>query len=114
MTLEPCASPPILTPNAPPNAPPRRILSIWLARLSVDRWRHALAPDTPGASGAAAEAAPCALIADTAHGPRITAANDAGLAAGARAGMLLADARALCPDLAAIPADPAGDLAALE
>lgn len=28
--------------------------------------------------------------------------------------MLLADARALCPDLAAVPADPAGDLATLE
>ena len=28
--------------------------------------------------------------------------------------MLLADARALCPDLAAVPADPAGDLACLE
>lgn len=28
--------------------------------------------------------------------------------------MLLADARALCPDLVAVPADPAGDLAALE
>jgi protein ImuB len=28
--------------------------------------------------------------------------------------MLLADARALCPDLAAVPADPAGDLASLE
>jgi protein ImuB len=55
-----------------------------------------------------------ALILETAHGPRITAANDAGLAAGARAGMLLADARALCPDLAAVPGDPAGDLATLE
>ncbi len=28
--------------------------------------------------------------------------------------MLLADARALCPDLAAVPSDPAGDLATLE
>jgi protein ImuB len=28
--------------------------------------------------------------------------------------MLLADARALCPDLAAVPSDPAGDLASLE
>lgn len=28
--------------------------------------------------------------------------------------MLLADARALCPQLEAVPADPAGDLAALE
>jgi protein ImuB len=85
-------------------------LSIWLARLSVDRWRRALAPDARAAAGAA----PTALIAETAHGPRITAANQAGLAAGARPGMLLADARALCPGLAAIPADPAGDLAALE
>ena len=90
--------------------PPRRILSIWLARLSVDRWQRALAPD----ARAAANCAPTALILETAHGPRIAAANDAGLAAGARAGMLLADARALCPDLAAVPADPAGDLAMLE
>ncbi|GAA0765087.1 protein ImuB [Erythromicrobium ramosum] len=91
-------------------SPPRRILSIWLARLSVDRWRRAHAPEAQ----AAADAAPTALILETAHGPRITAANGAGLAAGARVGMLLADARALCPDLAAVPADPAGDLAALE
>ncbi|WP_285711231.1 DUF6504 family protein [Erythrobacter oryzae] len=81
-------------------------MSIWLARLSVDRWRRASTPE--------ADSAPTALILETAHGPRITAANDAGLAAGARAGMLLADARALCPDLVAVPGDPAGDLAELE
>ncbi len=81
-------------------------MSIWLARLSVDRWRRASTPE--------ADAAPTALILETAHGPRITAVNDAGAAAGARAGMLLADARALCPQLVAVPADPAGDLAALE
>jgi protein ImuB len=86
--------------------PSRRILAIWLARLSVDRWRRASTPE--------ADAEPTALVLETAHGPRITAANDAGLAAGARVGMLLADARALCPDLAAVPADPAGDLAMLE
>jgi protein ImuB len=85
-------------------------LSIWLARLSVDRWRRALAPE----DRAAADALPTALITETAHGPRIAAANDAGLAAGARAGMLLADARALCPQLGAVPGDPAGDLAFLE
>ena len=85
-------------------------MAIWLARLSVDRWRLALAPE----ARAAADGAPTALITETAHGPRIAAVNDAGLAAGARAGMLLADARALCPALAAVPADPAGDLAALE
>ena len=102
MMTDICASAPM------PQSPARRILSVWLARLSVDRWRRALAPDAPEAS------APTALILETAHGPRITAANDAGLAAGARAGMLLADARALCPDLAAVTGDPAGDLAALE
>jgi protein ImuB len=85
-------------------------LAIWFARLSVDRWRLALGPE----ERSAADSAPTALINETAHGPRIAAANDAGLAAGARAGMLLADARALCPQLAAVPADPAGDLAALE
>ncbi|WP_296716862.1 DUF6504 family protein [Erythrobacter sp.] len=101
MQMEHCGS-------TPPS--PRRILAIWFARLSVDRWRLAHAPD----NRAAADALPTALITETAHGPRIVAANDAGLAAGARAGMLLADARALCPHLAAVPADPAGDLAALE
>jgi protein ImuB len=106
MTTHSSPSPPIPISNAPP----RRILSVWLARLSVDRWRLAFPPEARDE----AEAAPTALILETAHGPRITAANAAGLAAGARTGILLADARALCPDLAAVPADPAGDLAALE
>lgn len=85
-------------------------MAIWLARLSVDRWRLAHAPE----GRSAADAVPTALIIETAHGPRITAVNEAGRVAGARMGMLLADARAICPDLAAVPADPAGDLAALE
>jgi protein ImuB len=54
------------------------------------------------------------LIAETAHGPRIEAVNHAGLAAGARPGMRLADARALCPGLKTAPSDPAGDRAFLE
>lgn len=54
------------------------------------------------------------MIAETAHGPRIEAANAAGLAAGARPGMMLADARALCPQLKVAPSDPAGDRAFLE
>ena len=55
-----------------------------------------------------------ALVTDTAHGPRIDATNRAGLEAGAQPGMRLADARALCPQIAARPSDPAGDLAFLE
>lgn len=40
--------------------------------------------------------------------------NDAGYAAGAQPGMMLADARTLCPEIQVAPADPAGDLDALE
>jgi protein ImuB len=84
-------------------------MAIWLPRLSVDRWRQAEACG----QGQGADAAPVALVAETAHGPRIEAANDAALAAGARPGMRLADARALYPRLAVAPADPAGDRAFL-
>lgn len=86
--------------------PRRRILAIWLERLAIDRCRLA--------EGAGEDAAPTVLTTDTAHGPRIDAANAAALAAGARVGMRLADARTLCPAIAAVPSDPAGDLAFLE
>ena len=94
----------------PPTPPSRRILSIWLMRLAADRWRLG----EGCRHGEGLDAAPLALIAETAHGPRIAAANAAALQAGARAGMMLADARALCPALAVAPSDPAGDLALLE
>ena len=57
---------------------------------------------------------PVALISEGAHGSRITAINQPARAAGVRVGAMLTDARALCPELAAAPADPAGDLALLE
>ncbi len=85
-------------------------MAIWFARLAIDRWRLS----NRLARGEGADAQPLTLIAETAHGPRIEAANDAGLEAGARPGMMLADARALCPRLAVAPSDPAGDLAFLE
>lgn len=123
-----------------PALPPRRILSIWLAELAMDRWRmlynppplgEVAAPQGADGGGSAASPpptclrqatspkgggseSPLVLIADSAHGPRITAANLAGYAAGAQAGMMLADARALCPQVATAPADPAGDLLFLE
>ena len=85
-------------------------MAIWLRRLAADRWRH----NEGCAPGEGSDAEPVALIAETAHGPRIEAANDAGLAAGARPGMMLADARTLCPQLKTAPADVSGDLAFLE
>lgn len=95
---------------AAPKPAARRILSIWLVRLAMDCWRLREGVD----EGEGADADPVALIAETAHGPRITAANAAGLAHGAAPGTMLADARTLCPALIAHPADPAGDLAFLE
>jgi protein ImuB len=82
----------------------RRILSIWLAALAIDRWQL----------GNGESAAPFALLNETAHGPRIAATNPAGRSAGVHPGTMLADARALCPQLAVAPGDPAGDLAFLE
>ncbi|WP_247711138.1 DNA polymerase Y family protein [Qipengyuania vesicularis] len=76
--------------------------------MAMDRWRQ-------GASERRElDDKPLVLIADTAHGPRIEAANRAGAAAGARAGMMLADARTLCPEIMTAPSDPAGDLSFLE
>ncbi|WP_296678276.1 DUF6504 family protein [Novosphingobium sp.] len=85
-------------------------MAIWFARLAIDRWRlgEGVRGDVDDA------AAPLVLIADTAHGPRITAATRAGLDVGARPGMMLADVRALCPAIAVASADPTGDLALLE
>ncbi|MCP9223363.1 DNA polymerase Y family protein [Erythrobacter sp. LQ02-29] len=99
-----------LPPRSLQGPPPRRILSLWLAQLAIDRWR--LAENCRLGEGA--DAAPVVLIAETAHGPRIEAANAVGSAQGAQPGMMLADARTLCPSLRAVPVDPAGDRDALE
>ncbi|MCR2834000.1 DNA polymerase Y family protein [Parerythrobacter lacustris] len=104
------SSPPTASPAARSTAQPRRILSAWLSRLAVDRWRASAGC----ARGEGGDAEPTALIVETAHGPRIEAANDAGLSAGAQRGMMLADARTLCPAIRVAPSDPAGDLDFLE
>lgn len=85
-------------------------MAIWLPRLAIDRWRQA----EGCARGEGADAEPVALIGETAHGLRIEAVNDAALAAGAHAGKMLADARAVCPGLKAVPGDGEGDRAFLE
>ena len=87
----------------------RRILSIWLPALAMDRWQL-----DKRRKAEAVRDGPFVLIADHAHGPRIEAVNRAATAAGARRGMMLADARALCPAIVTAPSDPAGDLTFLE
>ena len=79
-------------------------MAIWLTALAIDRWQLA-----EGISPA-----PFALLSESAHGPRIAAINAAARGAGVQPGAMLTDARALCPDLAVHPGDPAGDRAFLE
>ena len=83
----------------------KRILSIWLPRLAVERWARSsdLPPD-----------APVVLTVEGTHGPIIYAVTRAAAERGARAGARLTDARALDPALVAVPADPAGDAALVQ
>lgn len=85
-------------------------MAIWCAQLSVDRWRLSRADD----GRVNEEEPPTVLITDTAHGPRIDAVTPEAYAVGARVGQMLADARALYPQLQTAPSDPAGDLTFLE
>src|SRR5262249_57901642 len=95
--------------NAPSatNAPcaTRRYLSVWLERLSTDRITHSCAPDDGSA---------LVVVAPVKSALRITALNEAAARLGLRAGMALADARAMHPRIAVADADPRADRALLE
>ena len=82
----------------------RRICSLWLPRLTIEHWgrTNGVAPD---------ELAERALVltVEAPHGLLIHAASEAALARGARIGGRLTDARALDPELAAVPADLSAD-----
>ena len=86
----------------------RRSLSIWLPQWSIDRLRHAGC--TASLSGSNH---PLVLTLPGKNGLRITATNEAARAHGLLPGMRLADARAILPSLAARPAEPEADAAAL-
>jgi protein ImuB len=83
----------------------RRVLSIWLPHLAVERWARSsdFGPDDP-----------VVLTIEGTHGPIIHAVTQAAAERGARAGSRLTDARAIDPVLIAVPADPAGDEALVE
>jgi len=85
-------------------------MAAWCPTLPIDRWRL----NRSGPEAENTPDAPLVLVGETAHGPRITAASAPARQAGARVGVLLADARALAPALVVHPADPAGDRAFLE
>ena len=83
----------------------KRVLSIWLPDLAVERWARSsdFAPDDP-----------VVLTVEGTHGPIIHAVTRPAAERGARAGARLTDARALDPSLVAVPADPEGDGALVE
>jgi protein ImuB len=83
----------------------KRIASIWLPHLAVERWAKgtASAPD-----------APVVLTVEGTHGPVIHAVTKAAAERGARTGARLTDARALDPALVAVLADPDGDAALVQ
>ena len=83
----------------------KRVLSIWLPHLAIERW--AKAADFPPDS-------PVVLTVEGTHGLIIRAVTPAAAERGARPGARLTDARALDPSLVAVPADPEGDAALVQ
>src|SRR5437868_12987733 len=75
-------------------SPVRRIASIWLPHLAIERWAKS-ADSAPDAS--------VVLTVEGPHGILIHAVTEAAAERGAQAGARLTDARALEPSLVAVP-----------
>lgn len=82
----------------------RRVMSIWLPRLPLDRRVRREDPPVDGVF---------AITREIKNAKRLTHISDVGMKAGLVAGMSAADARALCPDLLTEPADPVREEALL-
>jgi protein ImuB len=80
---------------------------VWLRRLATDRL-------TRIRSSAPAENAPLVIAAEVKSALRLSAVNDAAARLGLKAGMALADARAMYPTIAVAEADPEADRNLLE
>jgi protein ImuB len=88
----------------------RRVLCLWLPRWPIDRRPRKTATTV---SAAPAEAAPFAIVAETAGRRFLAVVDPAAAAAGLAPGMPLADALSFVPGLATAAAAPAEDMAAL-
>lgn len=89
-----------------------RILSAWLPRLAIELWAKNAEACPKHSRGAPDD--PVALTIEGPHGPIVHAVTAAAAERGARPGMRLTDARALFPELIALPADPDRERATLE
>src|SRR5689334_12979317 len=86
----------------------RRILSLWLPRLPVDRIKRALPDDAP------ADNTPSVVVAKENNALVIYSLDDAAARYGLTIGLPLANARAICPDVLVYDADPAADAKTLD
>jgi protein ImuB len=84
----------------------RRILSLWLPRLPIDRIKRQFCHD-------AAPANPSIVVAKQNNALQIFAMDDAAARLGLEVGLPLANARAICPQLQVFDADSAADAQAL-
>jgi protein ImuB len=82
----------------------RRILSLWLPRLPIDRIKRQLA-----GSNAALDNAPSIVVAKQNNALQIYALDDAAARLGLEVGLPLANARAICPHLKVFDADEVAD-----
>jgi protein ImuB len=90
----------------------RRILSLWLPRLPVDRIKRQLArnSDTPAKDS---NDGPSIVVAKQNNALQISALDDAAARLGLDIGLPLANARAICPHLRVFDADEIADTEAL-
>jgi protein ImuB len=82
----------------------RRILSLWLPRLPIDRIKRQLA-----GSNAELDNAPSIVVAKQNNALQIYALDDAAARLGLEVGLPLANARAICPHLKVFDADEVAD-----
>jgi protein ImuB len=92
----------------------RRILSLWLPRLPIDRIKRQLARDNAApAKNQDPCQDPCIVIAKQNNALQIFALDDAAARLGLDVGLPLANARAICPQLRVYDADEVADAKAL-
>jgi protein ImuB len=87
----------------------RRILSLWLPRLPIDRIKRQLCRS----NAKPVNHKPCIVVAKQNNALQISALDDAAAGLGLEVGLPLANARAVCPDLQVFDADEAADVQAL-
>jgi protein ImuB len=88
----------------------RRILSLWLPRLPIDRIKRQLV----GNSGAQVNSAPSVVVARQNNALQIYAIDDTAARYGLEIGLPLANARAICPELTVFDADAVADAKTLD